>query len=387
MDVKAAKKYGTPVYVYDETVIVQQCRKLTRHFPNVAFRYAMKANSNPAILRIVRAAGIGVEAVSLGELAAAQAAGFKTKDTSFTCSNLKEQEVAEAARLGVEVHLDSLTQLETWGKRKLGKEVSLRLNQGIGAGHHAHVITGGPDSKFGIVLSDIPEAKRIAQKYGLRITGIQQHIGSNVLDAKMFLKAAKKLLATAGEFPDIARIDFGGGLGIPYAPGEKQLNLKELGKEMRVLMERFSKQQGRSIAFAMEPGRFLVAESGSLLVSVVDMKRTDNHLFAGVDSGFNQLIRPAMYGSYHPIQNLTRLRGARTRVSIAGNVCESGDIFASDRLMVRPEIGDTLAIRNAGAYGFSMASTYNLHTLPKEVLLQKNGTMKDISWVPGVWAR
>ena len=376
-----AKKFGTPVYVYDSNVIEGQCAKLLRNFPGVAFHYAMKANSNPEVLRLIRKAGIGVEAVSLGELTLALQSGFKPASISFTCSNLTERELVAAANTGVRVHLDSLTQLEIWGKKKLGVSVSIRLNQGIGAGHHAHVITGGPDSKFGISVRDIPNAKALAKKYGLSIIGIQQHIGSNVLDVKIFEKAVRTLLATAKTFQDITHIDFGGGIGVAYAPGTPSLPLGELGKRVRVLTREFEKEIGREAHFSMEPGRFLVAEAGTLLVSVVDIKTTEKHFFAGVNSGFNQLVRPAMYGSYHPIENLTRARGPRKLVTVAGNVCESGDIFATKRAMVAPSIGDTLAILIAGAYGFSMASNYNLRKLPKEILLTNKGA-KDISFAP-----
>jgi diaminopimelate decarboxylase len=283
--------------------------------------------------------------------------------------------------------LDSLTQLETWGREKLGRDVSLRLNQGIGAGHHAHVITGGPHSKFGIGLEDLPEAERIASAYGLRITGIQQHIGSNVLNAGMFLRAVRLLLKTAHRFPDLSHIDFGGGLGIPYRPEERQLDLKRVGKEFRLMVRKFVKDAGKDVSLAMEPGRFIVAESGTLLVTVVDRKETSARVFVGVNSGFNQLLRHAMYGSYHPIENLSQARGKKVPVTIAGNVCESGDLFAVDRSMVLPEIGDVLAIRNAGAYGFSMASTYNMRALPKELLVGRDGRIKDISFVPSVHAR
>jgi diaminopimelate decarboxylase len=380
-----AKKYGTPVYVYDAQKIADQCTKLRRSFPAITFHYALKANSNPKILELIRKAGIGIEAVSPGELALALKVGFKKDAISFTCSNMSERELAEVAKTGVRVHLDSLTQLERWGRLKLGREVSLRLNQGIGAGHHAHVITGGPDSKFGISLNDVLETKKIAAKYGLVVGGIQQHIGSNVLDTKILEKAAKVLLATAQTFPEITHVDFGGGIGVPYEPGAKQISLAELSKSMRLLTKAFETKVGRKVQFSMEPGRFIVAEAGTLLVSAVDQKTTENHLFVGVNSGFNQLIRPAMYGSYHPIENLSRSRGPKKLVTIAGNVCESGDIFASKRTMVKPEIGDVLAIYLAGAYGFSMASNYNLRKLPKEVLITGSGS-KDISFNPSEYS-
>ncbi|HYF29153.1 MAG TPA: diaminopimelate decarboxylase [Candidatus Paceibacterota bacterium] len=362
------KKYGTPLYVYDRSAIEAQAKKLTSHFPGVAVRYAMKANSNLEVLKIIRKAGIGIEAVSRGEIERAYAAGFAKDGISFTCSNLTESELRYAARYAGRVYLDSLTQLELWGKGRLGKEISLRLNQGIGGGHHAHVITGGPDSKFGIDKKDIPAAKRIAKKYGLLITGLMQHIGSNVLDSKLYVKAARALITAAADFPDVIAIDFGGGLGVPYKPEEDQLDLAALGKALEKEMEGFAKKQGRGIQFAMEPGRFLVAEAGTLLVTVTDIKITYRHTFVGLDSGFNHLVRPAMYGSYHPIENLSRKGGKQVPVTVAGNICESGDLFAVKRMMPLPKIGDVLAIRLAGAYGYSMASTYNLRPLPKEII-------------------
>lgn len=384
---RAAKKWGTSLYIYDQSVIEHQCQKLKRHFPGIDFHYALKANGNPALLAIIRKQGIGAEAVSLGELALARHAGFSPSGTSFTCASLTTSELKEAAASGARVHLDSLTQLATWGREGLGPEVSIRINQGIGAGHHAHVTTGGPHSKFGITLEDLPAAKALAAAHGLRITGVQQHIGSNVLDADVFLRAMRGLLATAATFPDVDHVDFGGGLGIPYKPEERQLDLVRVGKESRKLMEAFRKRVGRDVTFAMEPGRFLVAEAGTLLVSVVDRKETGAHSFVGVNSGFNQLVRHAMYGAYHPIENLSRTRGKIMPMTVAGNVCESGDLFAIDRPMIEPAIGDLLAIRSAGAYGFSMASMFNMRRLPREALMAPLGRLKDISFDPGEFAR
>ncbi len=385
--IQAAKRFGTPVYVYNQEKIEDQCKKLKKYFPYITFHYAVKANANPQVLRIIRAQGFGAEGVSGGELAAASAAGFKAKDLSFTCSNLKEDELRDAAASGARVHLDSLKQLETWGRLQLGSEVSLRLNQGIGAGHHKHVITGGPDSKFGIGLSDISEARQIAVRHGLQITGLQQHIGSNALDESVLLKAAVRLLKTAAQFENVSHIDFGGGLGVPYKPTEAPLDLASFSKALVTHVRAFREKQGRDVEFAMEPGRFLVAEAGSLLVSVTDMKETSRHQFVGVDSGFNHLLRPALYASYHPIENLSRTKGKKGSFSIAGNVCESGDVFATDREMFVPEVGDVLAIRNAGAYGFSMASRYNLRTPPKEILMTKEGKSKDVSFDSAEFAR
>lgn len=384
---RAANTFGTPVYVYEENVIRTQCQKLKRHFPEIEFHYAVKANANPEVLRIIREEGIGAEAVSLGELNAAKRAGFPARTLSFTCASLTEAELVKAVRSGARINLDSLTQLDIWGRNGLGKDVSLRINQGIGAGHHAHVMTGGSNSKFGITLKDMPKAKEIAASYGLRITGIQQHIGSNVLDAYTFMKAVRALLGTAAKFPDVTHVDFGGGLGIPYRPEEPELDLKTLGKNMRALLHDFKNQRGREIVFAMEPGRFIVAESGTLVTSVTDLKETAKRTFVGVNTGFNHLVRHAMYGAYHPIDIVGRRIGKKARITVAGNICESGDLLAIDRPMLLPKIGELLAIRNAGAYGFSMASHFNLRTLPKEVLLDREGNLSEISFRPWNIAR
>lgn len=378
--VKLAKQYGTPLYVYDAEVIEERCRELRKNFPNKAIFYAVKANNNPELLKIIRKEGLGIECVSPGEIRAGRAAGFPREKISYTCSNQTERDIKFAAKNAGYVHIDSLIQLELWGRLKLGREVSLRLNEGIGTGHHKHVVTGGPDSKFGISEKDIPAARRIAKRYGLRVVGLEQHIGSNILDKDraIFLRSVKKLLASARAFPDVRHVDFGGGFGIPYKPGDKSLNLGAIGKEFKALTEEFAKEQGGEVTFALEPGRYVVAESGTLLTRVVDLKSTSAHSFVGVDSGFNHLVRPAMYGSYHPIDNLSRRAGPRKQVTIGGNVCESGDLFAVHRRIAAPRLGDLLRIGQAGAYGMSMASVYNLRELPREVLVAK-GKSRDIS--------
>lgn len=376
-----ARRFGTPVYVYDAETIQKRCEELVTQFPGVKIFYAVKANSNPALLRIIREAGLGIECVSPGEIRAGKKVGFPKESISYTCSNQTQKDLVFAAENAGFVHLDSLTQLEIWGKLKLGIEVSLRLNEGIGTGHHRHVVTGGPDSKFGISEKDVPAARRIAKQYGLRIVSLEQHIGSNILDGdrEIFLRSVRKLLNSARLFPDVRHVDFGGGFGIPYKPTDKALNLRTLGKEFKALTTAFTKERVGSVTFALEPGRFVVAEAGSLLTQVVDVKSTSRHSFVGVDSGFNHLLRPALYGSYHPIRNVSSLSRSLKKVTVAGNVCESGDLFATHRRLPSPRIGDVLSIDCAGAYGMSMASAYNLRELPKEILVLKGGKMVDIT--------
>lgn len=366
---KIVKKYGSPVYAYDGDLIRMRCRALFADFPGIDFSYACKANTNPEIVRLIAKEGFAIETVSPGEIAVARAAGVPASRITYTCGSITGEELVSVIRLGIRVHLDSLRQVEIVGKHFPGSEISVRLNQGIGAGAHPHVITGGPGSKFGIDIAHIPQLLKLAKKYRLRTTGLHQHIGSNILDARVFVRAMEVLCNTALQFPDLEHMDFGGGFGVPYKPQEKPLDLALLGKKTAATLAKFAKRYGRTPAFSFEPGRFLVAEAGNLLVTVVDIKRNPTKTFIGVDSGLNHLIRPAMYGSYHEILNATHPRAKKEKVTVAGNMCESGDVFAKDRPLAAPAYGDTLVIKNAGAYGYVMASRYNLRDLPKEILV------------------
>lgn len=368
----AAKKYGTPLYIYDGAMIVQKCRELKKYLPGAELYYACKANTNAEVMKLIAREGYGIETVSPGEIKAARRAGAPVSKITFTCSSVNEGELVAVVKQGIRVHLDSLHQVEIVGKHFPGSKISVRLNQGIGAGHHSHVITGGPNSKFGIDIVQLPLLARLTKRYRLRVTGLHQHIGSNILDAAMVMKAIKVLLATAMTFPDLEHLDFGGGLGVPYRPEEKSLDIAAFGKKFTAARTEFLKQYGhrRSVAMSFEPGRYLVAEAGVLAVKVNDIKRNPTKTFVGVNSGFNHLVRPAMYGSYHEIVNITHPRGARERVTVAGNICESGDVFAKDRTIASPKINDILIIKNAGAYGYTMSSDYNLRPKPREVVIE-----------------
>lgn len=366
---KLLQTFGSPLYVYDASLIRAQCAKLKRAFPTFRLSYACKANTNLEIVRLIARQGFDIETVSPGEIAVARSAGVPFSRITFTCGNITEQELVSIVRKGIRVHLDSLTQVERFGKHFPERDISVRLNQGIGAGHHAHVITGGPDSKFGIDIAHLRKLKALAKKYRLRITGLHQHIGSNILDTKIFLRAMDVLFETALQFPDLTHLDFGGGLGVPYKPHEHPLALTKLGRAVGKRVSAFRKRYGQDVIMSLEPGRFLVAEAGSLLVTVTDVKKNPKKIFVGVDSGMGHLIRPAMYGSYHEIRNVTHPKNPVKRITIAGLYCESGDVLAVDRPLAMPEVGDILVIGNAGAYGFTMASRYNLRDFPAEVLI------------------
>ncbi len=369
-----AKRYSTPLYVYEAETIRDNYRSFARSvkYPGFRIYYACKANANPAILRLIRQLGGNLEAVSEGEVLLALKAGFEPGQIIYTCNGIEENELKFLIKKKIRVNLDSLGQLEKWGRLNPGSDVSLRLNLDIGAGNHAHTTTGGGKSKFGIHWSQIETAKRIASKYKLTIIGVQQHIGSGITSPETFGEAAKKLLSVAHRFSDLKVIDFGGGFNIPYRPEQKPLNMPKLGRTLTKIMHDFAKDYGRKVEAAVEPGRYLVGQAGTLLVKVTDIKTNPSRTFVSVNSGFNHLVRVALYSAYHQVINVTRTKGPRRTVTVVGNLCESGDIFAQDRRIVLPKEGDVLAILDTGAYGFAMSSLYNARVQPAEVMIDRN---------------
>jgi diaminopimelate decarboxylase len=275
----------------------------------------------------------------------------------------------------VPINVGSLVELERYGKLNPGGRVSLRINPDVGAGHHHHVITGGPHSKFGIYHTERAPIAELLERHELKLVGIQSHIGTGILRTDEMLQAMEIILDTARNFPALEFVDFGGGFGIPYRPEEQPLPLKELGSAMCERFASFCSEYGRPLKMKLEPGRYLVAQSAALLVRVTNIQSTPAHTFVGTDSGFNHLVRPAMYGAYHEVVNATRVKGDALDVVVAGNVCESGDVFTQGpeglepRSLTRPAVGDVLALLDAGAYGMAQASNYNLRPRPAEVLV------------------
>ena len=371
---KLIKEYGSPLYVYEEETIRERYSGMVENIrhKNLRIYYACKANANIEILKLLRRLGAGIETVSVGEVAAALKAGFKPSQMMFTCDNVPDDELRFLIRKKIAVNIDSLSQLEKYGELNPGSSVGLRINQGIGGGEHSHIITGGPESKFGIHHTQIDDARKIAAKHDISVVGLHQHIGSGVLDASLFIKAMNVLLSTAHVFQKLEYLNFGGGFGVAYRPEEKPLDLKQLGRKISDEFERFCRAYGSEPLMIFEPGKYIVSESGVLLATVIDIKKNPERTFVGVDSGFNHLIRPAFYGSYHRIVNASSVSGRRVTATLAGNICESGDVFSKDREMTACKEGDVIALLNAGAYGYSMSSNYNLRLKPAEVLVGKN---------------
>jgi diaminopimelate decarboxylase len=371
------REYGSPLYVYDESIIRERYKSLTAAIPYKMKRihYALKANSNLHILKILKDEGAYIDAVSPFEIEIALKAGFQASKILYTGLNHNDEEIDNAIRHKVRLNIGSLHTLEVYGKKNKGGEISLRVNPNIGAGHHDHTITGGPDIQFGIFESDIPAAQEIIEKYGLKLVGIQSHIGSGILEDTKFIEVMNIILPIAKRFKGIEFVDFGGGIGVPYRPKAENFNLARFGESATRIMNDFSKVYGKEIMFAIEPGRYLVAESGVLLTTVTDIKNTTRFRFAGVDTGFNHLIRPMVYGSYHHIVNASHMEGDERGIVVSGYLCETGDVFTRneegpvERGLSDPKPGDILAILTAGAYGFCMSSQYNSRPRPAEVMV------------------
>ncbi|MDX1607930.1 MAG: diaminopimelate decarboxylase [Candidatus Spechtbacterales bacterium] len=367
-----AKRYGTPLYVYDGATIERQFNVLNNAitYPKKRINFATKANPNIHILKLLRRLGAYVDTSSPGEVWLALEAGYKPKDIVFTGNNLTEEELKFVLKKGIFINADSLSELEKIGKLAPGSKVGVRLNPIYGAGHHSKVITAGENSTFGISIENIGKIKKVAKKYDLKIKGLHQHVGSGILDYRVFLKAADIMLNIVKEFEDVEIIDLGGGFGIPYRPKEKPLDMDKLGEGLTNRFEKLNTELNTELILYLEPGRYLVGESGILLTRATAIQKTPaGEKVVGTNSGMTHLIRPMLYDAYHDIENISNIRDRREKVTVIGNICESTDVFAKDRLIKKVREGDILAIKDTGAYGMSMASRFNGRLLPAEILV------------------
>lgn len=376
-----AREVGTPTYVYDESIVRRQASRLRRMVEEIPTKllYAVKANYHPVILAILREEGFGFDVVSPGEALLARRVGTPPEDVLYSANNMSNAEMHEIADRGLLLNIGERSRLERFGRAFSGHEVCIRINPNIGAGHHEHVITAGADAKFGISVAEIPDALRIVERYDLEVVGLHQHIGSGILDVDTLWTAMEVLLDAASRFPSLKFINFGGGLGIPYRPEDRPIDPGEVRDTIVPPLKEYNDKHIQPVTFWFEPGRYLVGESGVLLTSVTTVKQTESRIFAGTDTGLNHLLRPTLYDAYHGIYNLSHPDGSPEAYDVTGNICESGDLFARDRIVQEIREGDLLAINDTGAYGMSMASHYNLRALPAEVLLPADGPHRIIN--------
>ena len=378
------RKYGSPLYIYDEKIFRERLREVRNLLPFAWFRVncSIKANSNLELLKIVKEEGLDADAMSPGEMYLLLKAGFDPSRIFFIGNNVSSEEMQYALDRDILASVDSLSQLETLGRLREGAKVSLRFNPGAGAGHHEKVVTAGKKTKFGIQDNLIPEAKAIAKKYSLRIVGVNQHIGSLFLESKPYLEGVKALLRIAEQFEDLSFVDLGGGFGVPYKHlrGEGRLNMSELSESLSIILRDWMKHYGKEVRIKVEPGRYLFAECGALLGMVNAVKTNYNIRYIGTDIGFNVLMRPVLYDSYHEVmafRNGVALRdSSKEDVTIVGNICETGDILARERLLPILKEGDIIGVMDAGAYGYAMSSNYNQRFRPAEVLVNLNGGIR-----------
>lgn len=365
-----AEQFGSPLYVYNAEKIESQYNRLVNAFSKVErlqINYAVKALSNLSILKYFNKLGSGLDTVSLQEVQLGIAAGFDPNRIIFTPNGVSIDEIEEVAALGVQINIDNLSILEQFGTKHPQTPVCIRINPHVMAGGNTNISVGHIDSKFGISIHQLPHLLRIVENTNMHINGIHMHTGSDILDIEVFLYAAEILFETAKNFKTLDFIDFGSGFKVPYKKDDIETNVEELGKKLAKRFNQFQAEYGRPLTLAFEPGKFLVSESGYFLAKVNVVKQTTSTVFAGIDSGFNHLIRPMFYGSYHHIDNISNPKGKERFYSVVGYICET-DTFANNRRIAEIKEGDILCFRNAGAYCFSMASNYNSRYRPAEVL-------------------
>jgi len=368
--VQLAEEFGSPLYVYDAAKIQSQYQRLEKAFSKVhklRINYAMKALSNVSVLKLLKQMGSGLDTVSIQEVKLGLLAGFSPDMIIYTPNGVSMEEIEEVAALGVQINIDNLSILEQFGAKHPQTPVCIRVNPHVMAGGNSNISVGHIDSKFGISIHQMPHLLRIVENTGMHINGIHMHTGSDILDIEVFLYAAEILFDAAAHFKELDFIDFGSGFKVPYKKDDIQTDIEELGKKLTKRFNAFCTEYGRDLTLTFEPGKFLVSEAGFFLAKVNVVKQTTSTVFAGIDSGFNHLMRPMLYGSYHHIENITNPKGKERFYSIVGYICET-DTFASNRRIAEIKEGDLLCFRNAGAYCYSMTSNYNSRVRPAEVL-------------------
>lgn len=376
---EAAAEFGTPLFLYDIDKIKECYQSLFKFIPykGLKIHYALKANYNIAILKALRDIGCGLDTVSPAEVALALELGFKKEDIIYTANNMTDAEFAEVYAAGVVMNIGELSRLEKVAANYPGSRVCLRFNPDVKDGDSEKTMTAGDLTKFGILLDDVEKVLEIVKKGDLHVVGLHEHTGSGLQKAESVYQSMKNLMniVTPERFPELEFLDFGGGFKVPYMPDEKRIDYIEMGREIVSIFENFCKSYGKELKMYFEPGKYMVAESGHLLIEVNTIKKNRTRTIVGCNSGFPQLIRPVLYDAYHHIVNLSNPEGEEKKYDICGNICETGDRFAEERMMPEIREYDILEIQNAGAYCYSMGSVYNLRPMPSEAVYE-NGRLR-----------
>lgn len=386
------EKYGSPLYVYDEKVLENQCRNMTLFEENLAdklrsgtyvtMHYSTKANSNLAILNVVKKYGLSIDCMSPVEMRIDKMVGFLPAQMLYVCNNISAEEMKQVHENGLLICLDSISQVETWGKMFPETDIMIRINPGeVGVGHSGKVITAGKATKFGVSEANLPLLFETVAKYQLNIVGTHQHLGSLFLNDKIpnYIAGVDAGLEIIDKyFKNVKIVDLGGGFGVPYKEDEEELNLEEVVDKLYPILNQFLNRQPQVKEFIFEPGRYIPCQAGKLVGTVNAVKYENDQYWIGTDIGMNQLIRPSMYDSYHRIEVEALVTAPHITANICGNVCESGDILGKNRSILKPEVGDAVVVYNAGAYGYSMSSNYTGRLRPAEIMLKKDGTQSII---------
>ncbi|MEN7548040.1 diaminopimelate decarboxylase [Rapidithrix thailandica] len=369
--VSICEEFGTPLYVYNADKIISQIQRLKQAFQgtNMKLKYACKALTNLNILKLIKQQGVELDVVSIEEAQLGILAGYKPEEILFTPNGVAFDEIKLAVELGLTVNIDNISILEQFGHH-YGNSVPccIRINPHIVAGGNSKIQVGHIDSKFGISVHQLPHIRRVVEANKIKVIGLHMHSGSDILESEVFLRAAEVLFNATEGFEDLEFVDLGSGFKVAYREGDITTNIEELGQEMAVAFNNFCKRYGKDLELWFEPGKFLVSESGVLLTKANVIKHTPSAVFVGVDSGLNHLVRPMMYDSYHEIVNLSNPEGTKRIYNVVGYICET-DTFGCDRKINEVREGDILAMKNAGAYGYSMSSNYNSRLRPPEVLI------------------
>ena len=382
MNIKKLKeaeiKFGNPLYVYDLSIIENQFKELKNGFRNIKnfkINFAAKSLSNISILKFMKKLGAGLDTVSIEEVKIGLICGFNNEDITFTPNGVSFNEIEEAYNLKVKINLDSLESIKDFSKKYSLYPISIRVNPNILSGGNKNVSVGHDESKFGIPLDYLDEISEMENKKNIIIEGIHIHTGSDIVELNNFQEAFKKIFLVAKKFKNVKILNFGGGLKIPYFEGDSKTNILNLSNSIKKLINDNSFVTENNLKIILEPGKFLVGESGYFLTKVNYVKKTPNKVFVQLNSGFNHFIRPIFYDSYHEIINITNPNDKEYTYDVVGYVCEQ-DNFALKRKISNVRKGDILCFKNAGAYCSSMSSNYNSRIKPAEVCIWENKLVK-----------